>query len=78
MWVLERQFSPYEYLPFGGGSRSCIGMAYTQFEMRVVLASILSRFELALNDNYPVRAVRLCFNLIKLCLAVFALFTVIS
>jgi len=55
---LERQFSPYEYLPFGGGSRRCIGMAFAQFEMKVVLAKILSRFELALADNHPVRPVR--------------------
>lgn len=55
---LERQFSPYEYLPFGGGSRRCIGMAFAQFEMKVVLAKILSSFELALADNRPVRPVR--------------------
>ena len=44
---LERQFSPYEYIPFGGGSRRCIGMAFALFEMKVVLAKILSNFELA-------------------------------
>ncbi len=55
---LERHFSPYEYLPFGGGSRRCIGMAFASFEMKVVLAKILSRFELALADNRPVRPVR--------------------
>jgi cytochrome P450 len=48
---LERQFSPYEYLPFGSGQRRCIGMAFAQFEMKVVLAEVLSRFELALVDN---------------------------
>ncbi|MCA1994592.1 MAG: cytochrome P450, partial [Coleofasciculus sp. S288] len=48
---LERQFSPYEFLPFGGGSRSCIGMALAQYEMKLVLATILSRYELALADN---------------------------
>ncbi|HEY9734755.1 MAG TPA: cytochrome P450 [Trichocoleus sp.] len=55
---LERQFSPFEYLPFGGGSRRCIGMAFAQFEMKVVLSRILSRVELALADNRPVRPVR--------------------
>lgn len=55
---LERQFSPYEYLPFGGGSRRCIGMAFAQFEMKVVLATVLLRFQLALANNRPVRPVR--------------------
>ncbi|GAB1539117.1 cytochrome P450 [Scytonema sp. NUACC21] len=45
---LERQFSPYEYLPFGGGVRRCIGTAFAQFEMKVVLAKILSQLDLVL------------------------------
>ena len=55
---LERQFSPYEYLPFGGGNRRCIGMAFAQFEMKLVLATVLSRWELALADSKPVKPVR--------------------
>lgn len=55
---LERQFSPYEYFPFGGGNRRCIGMAFAQFEMKLVLATILSRFQLRLVDNRPVKPVR--------------------
>lgn len=55
---LERQFSPYEYLPFGGGSRRCIGMAFAQFEMKLVLAKMLSRYQLAMGDNRPFKAVR--------------------
>ncbi len=50
---LERQFSPYEFMPFGGGVRRCIGDALAQFEMKLVLATILSRYELALADNQP-------------------------
>lgn len=55
---LERQFSPYEYLPFGGGNRRCIGAAFALYEMKLVLATILSRFELALAEPRPVRPVR--------------------
>lgn len=55
---LERQFSPYEYLPFGGGNRRCIGLAFAQFEMKLVLATILSRFQLSLSDRRPVKPVR--------------------
>lgn len=55
---LERQFSPYEYFPFGGGNRRCIGMAFAQMEMKLVLATILSRFELAVVARRPVKPVR--------------------
>jgi cytochrome P450 len=55
---LERRHSPYEYLPFGGGARRCIGMAFAQFEMKLVISSIMSGFELALADTRPVRPVR--------------------
>lgn len=56
---LERQFSPFEYLPFGGGIRRCIGMAFAQFEMKVVLSAILSQVELALEkDTGSVQPVR--------------------
>ncbi|MDJ0572903.1 MAG: cytochrome P450 [Pleurocapsa sp. MO_192.B19] len=55
---LERQFSPYEYLPFGGGNRRCIGYAFAEFEMKIVLATVLSHWELALADSKPVKPVR--------------------
>lgn len=50
---LERQFSPYEFLPFGGGTRRCIGEALALFEMKLIVAKILSRYELALADSQP-------------------------
>jgi cytochrome P450 len=55
---LERRFSPYEYLPFGGGIRRCIGMAFAQFEMKLVLSGIISGFQLALADTHSVRPMR--------------------
>lgn len=55
---LERQFSPYEFIPFGGGARRCVGEALAQFEMKLVLATILSRYQLALAEQKPVRPQR--------------------
>lgn len=50
---LEKQFSNYEFLPFGGGARSCIGGTFALFEMKLVLATILSRYQLALVNKRP-------------------------
>jgi cytochrome P450 family 110 len=55
---LDRHYSPYEFLPFGGGVRRCIGMAFAQFEMKLVLSTILSRFDLALTGAQNVRQQR--------------------
>ncbi|BDA68766.1 cytochrome P450 [Calothrix sp. PCC 7716] len=52
---LEKQFSPYEFLPFGGGSRVCIGATFALFEMKLILATILSRYELELVSQRPER-----------------------
>lgn len=55
---LERQYSPYEFLPFGAGARRCIGFAFALFEMKIALAKILSRLELELADNREITPVR--------------------
>ncbi|KYC36585.1 cytochrome P450 [Scytonema hofmannii PCC 7110] len=52
---LEKQFSPYEFLPFGGGARSCIAGTFGQFQMKLVLATILLRYQLALVNKRPER-----------------------
>ena len=55
---LERQFSPYEFMPFGGGVRRCVGAALAQYEMKIVLGTILSQLELALLNKRPVHPAR--------------------
>ncbi|MBW4550447.1 MAG: cytochrome P450 [Aphanocapsa sp. GSE-SYN-MK-11-07L] len=55
---LERQFSPYEYLPFGGGDRRCIGSAFALFEMKLVLCQLLSKCDFSLVNTQPIRPIR--------------------
>ena len=38
------------YVPFGGGSRTCIGMRFGQLEVKAIAASILRRFTLELEE----------------------------
>ncbi|HXX67993.1 MAG TPA: cytochrome P450 [Polyangiaceae bacterium] len=55
---LARTYSAYEYLPFGGGARRCVGMHLAVFEMKIVLAALFSRYDLALvqgQDAAPAR-----------------------
>jgi cytochrome P450 len=42
----------FVYVPFGGGPRICIGFAFAEVEVKVVLARLLQMFELTLlNDD---------------------------
>ncbi len=43
---LDKTFGPFEYLPYGGGHRRCIGASLAAFEIRIALAEIVSRWEL--------------------------------
>lgn len=36
----------YSWIPFGGGVRRCLGAAFAEFEMRVVLTEVLNRCDL--------------------------------
>ncbi len=40
---LERKFKPHEWFPFGGGNRVCVGMPFALYEMKVLLATVLSQ-----------------------------------
>jgi len=43
---LERSYGTYEWIPFGGGVRRCLGASFALFEMRVVLSTLLDRVSL--------------------------------
>src|SRR4051812_32437141 len=43
------------YIPFGGGSRTCIGMRFGQLEIKAIATGILRRFSLALEPGYELR-----------------------
>jgi cytochrome P450 len=43
---LERPAGTYEWIPFGGGTRRCLGASFALFEMKIVLRAILERYRL--------------------------------
>jgi cytochrome P450 len=55
---LERSFTAAEFAPFGGGSRRCLGAAFAESEMAIVVASIASGWDVALADSEPEVCVR--------------------
>jgi cytochrome P450 len=50
-----RKPDTYAWIPFGGGLRRCLGAAFAQFEIDVVLRTLLRNFELRPTDDPPER-----------------------
>jgi cytochrome P450 family 110 len=50
---LERKPKPHEWFPFGGGARTCLGMAFALFEMKIVLPRLFQRLDLRLEGPLP-------------------------
>jgi cytochrome P450 len=48
----------FGWIPFGGGTRRCIGAAFAEFEMRVVLSTILRSATLRPGTDRPEKIVR--------------------
>jgi cytochrome P450 len=52
---LEGKANTYAWIPFGGGVRRCIGAAFAEYEMRVVLRTVFEHTTLRVADRKPER-----------------------
>jgi cytochrome P450 len=50
---LERKFATYEFVPFGGGARRCLGAAFSDYETKILLSTIVRRVSLQLQRTRP-------------------------
>jgi cytochrome P450 len=48
----------FTWIPFGGGTRRCLGASFASFEMRVVIRRVVERAQLAPVGRRPERALR--------------------
>jgi cytochrome P450 len=55
-WLDGRKPGTYEWIPFGGGIRRCLGAALAMAEQRVVLTEMARRLDLEAADPAPERA----------------------
>ena len=55
---IDAGVDPYTFFPFGGGVRHCLGAAFAVYEMKIVLARILTRVPLRPDPTHKFRTVR--------------------
>jgi cytochrome P450 family 110 len=55
---LDARPNPYAFFPFGGGPRRCLGAAFATYQMKIVLAEVLRRFDLGHVAGYTPRPTR--------------------
>jgi len=48
---LDSPAGTYEWIPFGGGTRRCLGASFALYEMKLALTAILTRLDLATTDE---------------------------
>ena len=55
---IDTRVDPYTFFPFGGGPRRCLGAAFAIYEMKIILARILTRVALRADPTHEVHVVR--------------------
>lgn len=48
---LDKKYSPYEYAPFGGGTRRCLGAELAILEMKILISLFVKYFDCNLMDS---------------------------
>ena len=48
---LNKTFKQYEYIPFGGGKRKCLGYTFALFEIKLVLITMFENWKIKLADE---------------------------
>jgi cytochrome P450 len=54
----DRTYGPHEYIPFGGGERRCLGYALALYEIKLILALLVTDHQLTLTERNPPRIAR--------------------
>ena len=52
---LEQEFTAFEYLPFGGGNKKCLGYGFALFEMKLILFHLFQQMEVEITNDMPVK-----------------------
>ncbi len=60
---VERRYTAFEYYPFGGGERVCVGNTFAPMELKVLLATVIKSCRIELHDTAFPRHVRTGFLL---------------
>jgi cytochrome P450 len=55
---LEKPAGTYEWIPFGGGTRRCLGATFALFEMKIVLGEVLRKLDLETTGEKSERIAR--------------------
>ncbi|HTA79621.1 MAG TPA: cytochrome P450 [Terracidiphilus sp.] len=52
----EKQQTPFTYLPFGAGPRSCIGSNYAMLQILMILGAVLRKYDFELSPGQTIEA----------------------